>query len=134
GNIGAVDLQETAFELEKASRKGSANPPEKNLVDNMVTVLSQVLESLQTFADAEKGELPGVKAETVDPAQVIPLLKQLADALELADPEEIDIHFKAVKGCLDFSTLKELEIRLNNYDYDNALKSLQEIAVKMGGF
>ncbi|MDA3835471.1 MAG: response regulator [Spirochaetales bacterium] len=133
GNIGAVDLQEAAFELEKASRKGTANPPGKNLIDNVVKALSQVLESLQALADAEKGELPDVKAETVDPAQVIPLLKQLADALELADPEEINIHFKAVKGYLDFSTLKELEAGLNDYDYDNALKSLEEIAVKLGG-
>ena len=55
------------------------------------------------------------------------MLKQLADALELADPEEINIHFKAVKGYLDFSTLKELETRLNDYDYDNALKTLKGI-------
>ncbi len=59
------------------------------------------------------------------------MLKQFADALELADPEEINIHFKAVKGYPDFSTLKELETGLNDYDYDNALKSLEEIAVKI---
>ncbi len=124
GNIGAVDLQEAAFQLEKASRKGA---PGKNLADNVVTELSQVLESLQTLADTEKGEPLDVKAGPVDPAQVIPLLKQLAHALDLADPEEINIHFKAVKEHLDLSTFKELENRLNDYDYDNALKTLKEI-------
>ena len=122
GNIGAVDLQDAAFQLEKASRKGPANPPKRNLVDNMVMALSQVLESLQTLTDKEKRKPLDVKAGPVDPAQVIPLLKELADALELSDPEEINIYFKAVKEHLDFSTFKELENQINNYDYDRALK------------
>ena len=140
GNIRAVDLQEAAFQLEKASRKGAASPPEKNLVDNVVVALSQVLESLQTLVDTEKspvcvrrtGREPlDVRAGSVDPAKVIPLLKQLADAIELADPEEININFKAIKKHLDFSTFQELENRLNNYDYGKALKSLEEIVAKI---
>jgi hypothetical protein len=124
-------LQEAAFQLEKASRKGA---PGKNLADNVVKELSQVLESLQTLADTEeKGEPLDVKAAPVDPAQVIPLLKQLAHALDLADPEKINIHFKAIKEHLDSSTLKELENRLNDYDYDNALKTLKEIMEEIEG-
>jgi CheY-like chemotaxis protein len=53
--------------------------------------------------------------------------QQLADALELADPEEINIHFKAVKEHLDFSTFQKLENQINNYDYDRALKTLKGI-------
>lgn len=140
GNIRANDLQEASFQLEKASRKGAASPPEKNLVDNVVVALSQVLESLQTLVDTEKspvcvrrtGRKPlDVRAGNVDPAKVIPLLKQLADAIELADPEEININFKAVKKHLDFSTFQELENRLNDYDYGKALKSLEEIVAKI---
>lgn len=59
--------------------------------------------------------------------KVIPLLKQLAD------PEEININFKAVKKYLDFSTFQELENHLSDYDYGKALKSLEEIAAKKGG-
>jgi len=128
GNIGAVDLQEAAFQLEKASSKGA---PGENLADNVAAALNQVLESLQPLADTEKSKPLDVKAGPVDPAKVIPLLKQLADALELADPEEINISFKAVKKHLDFSTYQELENRLNDYDYGKALKSLEEIAAKM---
>ncbi|MBC8198721.1 MAG: hypothetical protein H8E80_01560 [Desulfobacteraceae bacterium] len=65
------------------------------------------------------------------PAKVMPLLKQLADALELADPEEINISFKAVKKHLDSSTSQELENRLNNYDYDKVLKTLKGIMEEM---
>ncbi|MDA3833366.1 MAG: response regulator, partial [Spirochaetales bacterium] len=128
GNIGAVDLQEAAFQLEKASSKGA---PGENLADYVVTALNQVLESLQPLADTGKSKLLDVKAGPVDPAKVIPLLKELADALELAEPEEINISFKAVKKHLDFSTYQELENRLNDYDYGKALKSLEEIASKM---
>ena len=73
---------------------------------------------------SEKGLPDDKEAGPVDPAQVIPLLKQLAHALDLADPEEINIHFKAIKEHLDFSTFKELENRLNDYDYDSALKTI----------
>lgn len=128
GNIGAVDLQEAAFQLEKASREGV---PGENLADNVVTALNQVLESLQPLADMGKSEPLDVKAGSVDPAKIMPLLKQLGDALELADPEQINISFKAVKKHLDFSTYQELENRLNDYDYGKALKSLEEIVSKV---
>ena len=127
GNIGANDLQDAAFQLEKASSKGAANPPEKNLVDNVVTALSQVLESLQTLADTEKGGPLDVKAGAVDPAKVIPLLKQLADALDLADPVEITKHMDAVREHLNRSILQNLEKQINEYNYDKALKTVKGI-------
>ena len=126
-NIGANDLQDAAFQLEKASSKGSANPPEKNLADNVVTALSQVLESLHTLADTEKGEPLDVKVETVDPAQVIPLLKQLADALELAEPVEITKYMDAVREHLNRSILQNLEKQINEYNYDKALETIKGI-------
>jgi len=49
----------------------------------------------------------------------------------IADPEEINIHFTAIKEHLDISTFKELENRLNDYDYDNALKTLKGIMEEM---
>jgi len=68
-----------------------------------------------TKTSISKKRLKGVRAQ------------QLADALELADPEEINIHFKAVKEHLDFSTFQKLENQINNYDYDRALKTLKGI-------
>ncbi len=55
------------------------------------------------------------------------MAQQLADALELADPEKINIHFKAVKEYLDFSTFQKLENQINDYDYDRALKTINRI-------
>ena len=67
---------------------------------------------ITTKASISKKRLKGVRVQ------------QLADALELADPEEINIHFKAVKEHLDFSTFQKLENQINNYDYDRALKTI----------
>ena len=67
---------------------------------------------ITTKASISRKRLKGVMAQ------------QLAHALELADPEEINIHFKAVKEHLDFSTFQKLENQINNYDYDRALKTL----------
>ncbi|MEA3416515.1 MAG: ATP-binding protein [Thermodesulfobacteriota bacterium] len=60
-------------------------------------------------------------------------VQPLVDALELADPEEINIHFKAVKEYLDFSTFQKLENQINNYDYDRALKTLKGIMEEIEG-
>ena len=132
GSIGADELYKAARELETAGREGAPTSP---LLDRMETALNQVLESLRSLADTSKAEPLPVKergaALGVDPAEVIPILKQLADAIELADPEEINIYFKAVKEHLDFSTFQKLENQINNYDYDKALKSLEEIAAKI---
>ncbi len=127
GNIGANDLQDTAFQLEKASREGAANPPEKNLADNVVTALSQVLESLNALADTEKEEPLDLKAGAVDPAKVIPLLKQLADALDLAEPVEIAKYMDAVREYLNRSILQNLEKQISEYNYDKALETIKGI-------
>ncbi|MEA3427674.1 MAG: Hpt domain-containing protein, partial [Thermodesulfobacteriota bacterium] len=136
GNIGANDLQEAAFQIEKACRKEAANPPERNLVDNVATALSQVLKSLHALADTEKGpvcvrrtgrEPSDLKAGAVDPAKVIPLLKQLADALDLADPMEITNHMDAVRKYLNRSILQNLEKQINEYNYDKALEAVKGI-------
>ncbi len=132
GSIGADELYKAARELETAGKEGAPTSP---LLDRVETALNQVLESLRSLADTSKAEPLPVKergaALGVDPAEVIPILKQLADAIELADPEEINIYFKAVKEHLDFSTFQKLENQINNYDYDKALKSLEEIAAKI---
>jgi len=67
----------------------------------------------------------------VDPAQVIPVLKQLADALDLAEPEEIEKHMEVIKKYLDISTLGNLEDQVNDYEYDRALKTLKGIIEEM---
>ncbi len=132
GNIGADKLYKAAQELETAGREGA---PTSALLDRVETALNQVLESLQMLTDTSKTEpLPGKERGTgpgVDPAQVIPVLKQLADALDLAEPEEIKKHMEAVKKYLDISIFRNLEDQVNDYEYDKALKTLKGIMEEM---
>ncbi|MCK4620063.1 MAG: hypothetical protein KAT52_08960, partial [Desulfobacterales bacterium] len=61
----------------------------------------------------------------------IPVLKQLANALDLAEPEEIEKHMEVIKKYLDISTLGNLEDQVNDYEYDRALKTLKGIMEEM---
>ncbi len=132
GNIGADKLYKAAHELETAGREGA---PTSALIDRVETALNQVLESLQMLADTSKTEpLPGKERGVgpgVDPAQVIPVLKQLADALDLAEPEEIKKHMEIIKKYLDISILRNLEDHVNDYEYDRALERVKEIMEEM---
>jgi len=128
GSIGADELYKAAQELETAGREGA---PTSALIDRVETALNQVLESLQMLADTSKTEpLPGKERGVgpgVDPAQVIPVLKQLAGALDLAEPEEIKKHIKVIKKYLDISILRNLEDQVNDYEYDRALETINRI-------
>jgi len=128
GSIGADELYKAAQELETAGKEGTPTSP---LIDRVETALNQVLESLQMLTDTSKTEpLPGKERGAgpgVDPAQVIPVLKQLADALDLAEPEEIKKHMEIIKKYLDISILRNLEDQVNDYEYDKALKTLKKI-------
>jgi len=132
GNIGANKLYKAAHELETAGRDGA---PTSDLLKTVETALNQVLESLQTLADTSKTEpLPGKERSAgtdVDPAQVMPALKQLADALNLAEPEKIKKHIKVIQKYLDISILVNLEDQINDYEYDKALKMLKGIMEEM---
>jgi HPt (histidine-containing phosphotransfer) domain-containing protein len=132
GNIGADELYKAAQELETAGREGA---PTSALLERVETALNQVLESLRMLTDTSRTEsLPGKKHGTgpgVDPAQVIPVLKQLANALDLAEPEEIEKHMEVIKKYLDISTLGNLEDQVNDYEYDRALKTLKGIMEEM---
>jgi len=128
GSIGADRLYKATQELEIAGREGA---PTSALLETAESALNQVLESLQSLADTSKTEpLPGKErgaGPDVDPAQVIPVLKQLADALNLAEPEEIKKHIKVIKKYLDISILKDIEDQVNDYEYDKALEIINRI-------
>ncbi|MBL0731851.1 MAG: hypothetical protein JJW03_03255, partial [Desulfosarcina sp.] len=55
------------------------------------------------------------------------MIDQLADALQKADPEKIDSCFKTLREKLDSLVSKDIEERINNYNYDEALDILKKI-------
>jgi len=130
GNIGAEKLYEAALNLETASRKGGKYPPDSQLIDKIESALNQVLQSLQSLVETPKAQPSKAKQTSLEAERFLSMLNQLADALDVADPEEINRHFNSLKEHLDRSTSQQLEIQINNYDYDKALKKVNEIVKK----
>jgi len=128
GNIGAEELYKAAMDLEMASKETSVKPPALSLIDGLDTSLYEVLQSLQTLADTRESEALYVGGDSLDKPQLKQELRQLADALKTADPEAIRRQMEKVRGSVDNSVLQELENRINNYDYDEALETIKKLA------
>ena len=126
-NIGANDLREAAYELEKASKDGVVKPPALFLIEKVEAALKQVQESLQSLVDISEVESSHGKKISADPEQLRPLLKQLAEALDLAEPEEIKKHVEALRKHLATSVFQDLENLTNNYDYEKALNLVDRL-------
>ena len=131
GNIGADELYEAALNLETASRKGGEYPPDSELIDNIESALNLVLQSLQSLVEKPKAQPSEAKQTPLEAKRFLSMLNQFANALDVADPEEINRYFNLLKEHLDRSTLQQLEIQINNYDYDKALKKVKEIVKKI---
>ncbi len=125
-NIGANDLGDVAHELEIASKNGNATPPEQELVEKVIATLRQVLQSLQMLADTQEAEES--KQESFDIQQLTDDLRQLAEAIDVAQPNKIEMFFAAVKKQLNTQTIQELENQLDCFEYDEALETVNKIA------
>lgn len=60
------------------------------------------------------------------------LLQNLADALVLADPETVSQCAAEALESMDSPNFRELEVQINNYDYEDALKTVQRIFDEYG--
>ncbi|MCJ7614996.1 MAG: response regulator, partial [Desulfobacterales bacterium] len=127
GNIGADELHNAAMELEIASKEASIKPPTLSLIEEVGTSLDKVLASLETLVDDSESKALHVSGKSLDKSKFKQELRQLADALKAADPEVIIEQMKKVREHADSSILQELENQINNYDYDEALESINRI-------
>jgi two-component system sensor histidine kinase/response regulator len=129
GNIGADELYRTGMDLEMAStsREASVKPPALSLVDALDASLNKVLTSLETLVDAGESKALHVGGESLDMSRLEQELKQLADALKTADPEAITRQMGKVREHADNSILQKLESQINNYDYDEAIETINRI-------
>ncbi|MBW2681226.1 MAG: response regulator, partial [Deltaproteobacteria bacterium] len=130
GNIGAEELYAAALNLETASRKGGKYSPDSELIDKIESALNLVLQSLASLVEKPKAQQSKAKHPPLEAERFLSMLNQLAHALDSADPEEINMYFNLLKEHLDRSIFQQLEIQINNYDYDKALKKVKEIEEK----
>ncbi len=127
-NIGAAGLKAAAQALETQCQ---AQAPDAALIHRLESALQEVLASLRRLADQTRTAPTERPTSPIDPQRLKPLLTQLATALELADPEAIERHLRAVGQHLDSTRFQNLASQIAAYDYDEALKTLKGIVRKL---
>ena len=126
GNVGAEALQNAAKDLESALKENKAldelepllEIAEKELV-TVVTGIDKMVDTEEDLADAETGE--------VDRSKMNPLLEELATQLadDDADAATTLEQILSLPGAGGFTELKSLEQQIGQYEFEEALESLQ---------
>ncbi len=132
-NIGADDLREAALLLETETRAEIEKPPSSAIINNLETKLNEVLRSLQSLSETPKIEKSEETEIRPDHSKLVPMLQELAHALEMANPEEIEEKMEAVREHLSAPTLKLLASQVDAYDYDEALETIEQIQKSIEG-
>ncbi|MDR3630423.1 MAG: response regulator [Desulfocapsaceae bacterium] len=130
-NIGARDLQQAAAALEQACGTGEGGA---GLKEGVQRELTRILDVLAPLAAPGQEENPaGAAPRQGSRDDLLMLLATLTEVIEQADPEEIKRNAVLVKKELvcwesvHSSMVAELDLQISRYDYDQALKTIQQI-------
>jgi len=111
-------------------------------VEDVDTQLNRVLASIKMLDDAPASDtptkeismvdIPDVKNKNTDSKKLAGLLNHLYDVIKQSNPTDIGIDLDAVKKIIGNSAVQKLENQLDDYDYEEALETLEKIAGKIG--
>jgi len=124
-NIGATHLSTAARDLEKTLANSAA--PDAAILSALTAAVGAHLNEVIAGISAISPVPAAVAGEpaAVDPAKRQDKLAQLAEALQLADPETIPPRFAAARPYLPAALAAELDASIGAYEYDKALERLQ---------
>jgi two-component system, sensor histidine kinase and response regulator len=128
GNIGAIDLENAAKELEAAAPKCSDRSLLEPLAERVKEALDIVLSSisdLEKAGDAEPSQ--DTSPSSLDEDHFVEILKELAEALRRADPEVIERILLNLKVYPQWRKNSEIKRLIEQYDYDEALEVLTKL-------
>ncbi|MFH0782636.1 MAG: response regulator [Pseudomonadota bacterium] len=132
GNIGAGELREAADELERACGLHLPASDFAQLCRELQQELSRILAVIEPMSPAsDKSVTQGPSPATTD--DILRLLTSLAEAIDRADPEEIQTIATALLdqlaggNIIDQTTLTTLLSQTQRYDYDEAMKTIEHI-------
>jgi CheY-like chemotaxis protein len=126
-NIGADSLHMAAKVLEEACEDETLRPPATTVIDRLEIAMNEVLESLGSLLTPSEDKAGPEEKPSTDPAQALPAIHQLAEALVRADPENIRQSAQLLQQYLNNAILQQLENYINDYKYAEALEVLKEI-------
>ena len=128
GNLGISDVQFAAQKLEKAIREAQ---------DSCATILDQFAITLRVHVNSIKHAFPdpvSPKNPAIAPfdsecaATAVRRLQALLEANDGDAPEAFQVLREAVIGVVDTRQLDDLSATINNFEFEQALTKLQEIA------
>jgi two-component system, sensor histidine kinase and response regulator len=125
-NLGAVDLEYAAKELETTALKNSDRSLLETLAKRVEENLGIVLASISNLEDSADGQPveDTSSVSTLDDNRFSEVLNELSEALRRADPNEINRIFPRVKGFSQWRKNPEIDRLIGQYDYHEALEVL----------
>jgi len=127
GTIGISDVQSAAQKLEKGIRDGQDSVP--MLLDQFAITLrvhvNSIMQALPRSAPFQPVTLPFDRERA---ASVVSRLGALLEANDGDSQEAFDVLHEAVVGVVDARYLDDLSESINNFEFEQALVKLQEIA------
>jgi hypothetical protein len=89
--------------------------------------MNEVLQSLTSLLKSEEKKAEPEDTTVTNPDQALPFIHQLAESLDLSDPESIRQSVESVRPYLCKTVMQKLENNINDYEYDEALAILNEL-------
>jgi two-component system sensor histidine kinase/response regulator len=139
GNISATDLHETVKELETRVKQGDYDNLEEPLLHftNYLDKVNGAVASLDHDVGdvAANGSCSLEEVAQVDISEVKPLMLRLAHLLENADQDAVaawETLEKHLEGASHLHQLKMVKQAIDRYDFEKALRYLQETAKLLG--
>jgi signal transduction histidine kinase/DNA-binding response OmpR family regulator/ABC-type phosphate/phosphonate transport system substrate-binding protein/HPt (histidine-containing phosphotransfer) domain-containing protein len=124
-NIGAHDLESASKKLEAAAANQLDCSVLEPLAQKVGEALGIVLTSILQLENANEDDpVVDTSGETSDNGSFKEVVDELAEALRLADPEDINRILSHVKGFAQWRRYSAVERLIKQYDYDEALEIL----------
>ena len=128
GNLGAIDLMDSAKQLEAACIQSINDDAVTVLLNKVVSQVSQVIGSLNTIL--ELSETDFMKPKSCSDVDVNKLLVKLKDLLEDYDTEASELIFELEslpEMDVHRQSIKALSKSISGYDFDQALSQLSKL-------
>lgn len=128
GTIGAAEIRQLAFEIESATRVGEAAEQICCRIEKLMPPLHALLQGLQ--GQLPQSQQPVPIAEPVPAGQLAAVCATLLQLLEEGDPEAgecLQQHAGLFRQVLDEDSCRHLFQRIEQFDFENALKIVKTI-------
>jgi PAS domain S-box-containing protein len=134
GNIGGIEMKETAEKIEGFCRKAASGQVDTTAMDGLLaemdTGLKRLLSSIDSFVPARKS-IP-LQCPLQDMTEITPVLSLLLDALKKSDPLRISTYFDRLKETADPSFVIMIENKIREYEYEAARETILQAAAQWG--